>query len=94
MKLFYAHGACSMAVHIALNEAGVKYDLEKEDLKTKKTASGIDFFAINPKGVCALFAAGSRRVPHRSRRFIAVHCRQQPLKTCCLPWVISLGIEY
>ncbi len=50
MKLFYTPGACSMAVHIALNEAGVKYDLEKVDLQTKKTESGLDFLTINPKG--------------------------------------------
>ena len=39
-----------MAVHIALNEAGVKYDLEKVDLQSKKTESGLDYVAINPKG--------------------------------------------
>ena len=50
MKLFYTPGACSMAVHIALSEAGVTFDLEKVDLQTKKTESGLDFLAINPKG--------------------------------------------
>ncbi len=50
MKLFYTPGACSMAIHIALNEAGVSYDLEKVDLETKKTETGADFMQINPKG--------------------------------------------
>lgn len=50
MKLFYTPGACSMAVHIALSEAGVTFDLEKVDLQTKKTESGLDFLAINSKG--------------------------------------------
>lgn len=50
MKLFYAQGACSMAVHIALNEAGLEFDLEKVDLKTKITETGLDFLSINPKG--------------------------------------------
>ncbi|HEU4618224.1 MAG TPA: glutathione transferase GstA [Gammaproteobacteria bacterium] len=50
MKLYYAPGACSLAPHIVANEAGIRVDLEKVDLKTKKTESGKDFLAINPKG--------------------------------------------
>jgi glutathione S-transferase len=50
MKLYYSPGACSLAVHIILSEAGYRYDTEKVDLKTKKTASGKDFTAINDKG--------------------------------------------
>ena len=50
MKLFYFPGACSLAPHIALREAGLPFDLESVDLKTKRTASGADFLTINPKG--------------------------------------------
>jgi glutathione S-transferase len=50
MKLYYAPGACSLAPHIIAREAGIDLELEKVDLKTKKTASGQDFLAINPKG--------------------------------------------
>lgn len=49
MKLFYSTGSCSLSPHIALLEAGLKFDLEKVDLATKKTTSG-DFTKINPKG--------------------------------------------
>jgi glutathione S-transferase len=50
MKLFYAPGACSLSPHIVLRELGLPFALETVDLKTKKTESGADFTAINPKG--------------------------------------------
>src|SRR5688572_2518371 len=50
MKLFYFPGACSLAPHIALLEAGIPFELEKVDLKGKRTASGADFLGVNPKG--------------------------------------------
>lgn len=50
MKLYYAPGACSLAPHIAAREAGLDLELEKVDLGRKKTASGEDYMALNPKG--------------------------------------------
>ena len=50
MKLYYAPGACSISPHIALCEAGIAHQIEKVDLKAKKTESGADYLAINPKG--------------------------------------------
>ncbi len=50
MKLYFSPGACSLSPHIVLREAKVAADLEQVDLKTKKTKSGADYAAINPKG--------------------------------------------
>lgn len=50
MKLYYAPGACSLASHIALCQAGLKAELVKVDLGSKKTADGSDYWAINPNG--------------------------------------------
>jgi glutathione S-transferase len=50
MKLYYSPGACSFAVHVALREAGVPFELEKVDLGTKRTERGRDYLEVNPKG--------------------------------------------
>ena len=50
MKLYYAPGACSLADHIALHEAGLAFEHERVDLKTKLTEHGGDYRAVNPKG--------------------------------------------
>jgi glutathione S-transferase len=50
MKLYFSPGACSLASHIALLEAGLDFTLEQVDLRSKRTAGGDDFVAINPKG--------------------------------------------
>ena len=50
MKRYYAPGACSLAAHIALQESGLPFSLERVDLRTHRTADGRDYYAINPKG--------------------------------------------
>jgi len=50
MKLYFTPGACSLAPHIALREAGLSFDLVKVDIRNKKLEDGSDFLAVNPKG--------------------------------------------
>ena len=50
MKLYYSPGACSQAVHILLHETGLGHQSERVDLRAKRTESGTDYWAINPKG--------------------------------------------
>lgn len=50
MKLYYTPGACSLAVHIVLREAGFDPELIKVDLRSHRLASGENFYEINPKG--------------------------------------------
>lgn len=50
LKLYYSPGACSLAPHIALREAGLDFELARVNLATKQTEDGLDFNAINPKG--------------------------------------------
>ena len=50
MKLYYKTGACSLSPHIVLHELGAPFEIEAVDTATKVTASGADFWKINPKG--------------------------------------------
>ena len=49
MKLFYSPGACSLAPHIVLQEAGLAYTLEKVSLKTNTLEDGTSLKTITPK---------------------------------------------
>ncbi|MDP1980734.1 glutathione transferase GstA [Undibacterium sp.] len=50
MKLYFSPGACSLSPHIILREAGLDFTLQKVDTYVHKTADGLDFYSINPKG--------------------------------------------
>jgi glutathione S-transferase len=54
MKLYFSPGACSLAPHIVLNEAGLAYEPVLASTKTHKLADGTDYYTINSKGYVPL----------------------------------------
>jgi len=48
MKLYYAPGACSLAPHIALEEAGARFELARVDLAANQQNSA-EYLRVNPK---------------------------------------------
>lgn len=49
LKLYYAPGSCSLASHIALEEAGAVYQAQRIDLRTGAQRE-LAYLAVNPKG--------------------------------------------
>ncbi len=50
MKLYYTPTSCGASSFIAANITELNIECETVDLSTHTTASGIDFYTINPKG--------------------------------------------
>lgn len=50
MELYFAPLACSLATRIAFYEAGAEARFNQVDQKIKRTADGLDFYAVNPMG--------------------------------------------
>jgi glutathione S-transferase len=54
MKLYFATGACSLAVRIVLLEADMTFDDARVNTKTHLLADGSDYYAINALGYVPL----------------------------------------
>ena len=78
MKLYYSPGACSLSPHIVLREAGLAFTLEKTDLKTKKTAGGVDYWSINSKGAVPALQLDDGRVLTEGPAIVQYVADQKP----------------
>ncbi len=50
MKLYFSPGACSLVPHILIQETGLAAETVKVNLPKHETASGQNYYEINPKG--------------------------------------------
>jgi len=78
MKLYYAPGACSLAPHIVAREAGLPVTLERVDLSTRRTASGVNYLAVNPKGYVPAITMADGSVLTEAGAIIQYLADQQP----------------
>lgn len=62
MKLYSAPNTCSLSPHIVLRELDLPFELVMVNNKTKMTADGGNFLAINPKGYVAVLQLDDGRV--------------------------------
>lgn len=49
-RLYYSPGACSLAVHIVLEEIGEPYEAEVRSAKNGEGTTTAEYLALNPKG--------------------------------------------
>ena len=54
MKLYYSPGACSLSVHIVLQESGLAFESVQAPTKTHQLPDGTDYYTINPLGYVTL----------------------------------------
>jgi glutathione S-transferase len=78
MKLYFAPGACSLSPHIVLREAGIDAQLEQVDLRSKKTKSGGDYSAVNPKGYVPALALDNGTVLTEGPAIVQYLADQKP----------------
>jgi len=85
MKLYYFPGACSLAPHIVMYEAGLPCDIEKVDLTNKLTQSGVDFLSINPKGFVPALQLDNGQILTEAQVIVQFLADQSPEKNLAPP---------
>ena len=77
-RLYYSPGACSLAVHIALEEIGAPFERREVSVARGETTQP-DYLAVNPKArVPALAIAGESRVLTELPAILTFLARQHP----------------
>ncbi len=77
MKLYYAPGACSLASHIALQESGLPFEIDKLNVPSKTTSTGEDYMQINPKGYVPAIRLNDGSVLTEGAVILLVYCRPE-----------------
>ena len=80
MKLYYSPGACSLSPHIALHEAGLKFEAIAAPTKTHKLPDGSDFYAVNPLGYVPFLVLDDGRTLREGPAIVQYIADQVPAK--------------
>ena len=80
MKLYYSPGACSLSPHIALHEAGMKFEAIAAPTKTHKLPDGSDFYAVNPLGYVPFLVLDDGRTLREGPAIVQYIADQAPAK--------------
>ena len=80
MKLYYSAGACSLASHIVMYEAGLVFEAIAAPTKTHQLADGTDYYTINPLGYVPFLVLDDGRTLRETAAILQYLADQAPSK--------------